>query len=1496
MRSRLLLSLLLVLAPAAALAQIETPNTVTFTASEILKGAGGTPEPDGTQICVMTTDANDVPASYRVGISGGHTAMYPTEQECATSTGGVIPPMTVLNSAMSNPLNACLRVTEVAPDGHEIARFKCVQTGTTAALGSWCNLSGSVETCNFDVYPLGSNIVPLVQVGPAPNIAIGTVTSGSSPAATLTGASPNYTLNLQLQQGPPGSGASAGSAIQPGSVNGVKYASQSTNGCVSTSSCANTAIATALATANSYTVADMAYGTTETVQGSSWSSACAKAWLGFSPNLCGSTFANQTRVQDIRGAVIVETFNNPVRPDYAPTYALGDPRNGGGTHAQAKETIIDFDEDMGSGNTAGEIHSFRAFAGGHNTNNIGIPLPSGASMSVTAGKTNFVANEYEAKFYTRGQHGLTQNNMSVTGVGDGLLFGTSYFCDSGRHDNSDENCHFGDWNVGQDAQKAHGTIAASPAVTTGSTSMVITPGTSSDGTSSWENAGEGRYLLDLSQANCGASGNGGSLTDTTYWLCTGNQITGGSGWSYELYGTGGVDPLASNGGSYISSASGATLSGSTGQNCTVTGFTGNYSGATATVALSGTNSLAAVGGLYPQLTITSSPLTVSPPSGSVTVTLGSGTATCSGTATVSQASNLTFIASLTAPAGTFVAPTASTLSTSSIYPTGSSWTPGSTVVSVASSSGFSAGNACITDKAAYEQVQITHVGTNQLTIVAEYGHYPGALITQGGECGDALSQNADLTKSGTYGSKDNAYKALPVASTSSDGSTLYYWTAPGGSPVSNSSNVNYPAGTTNWAYQQVTNATASYSSGTGLVTVTCSGCMFYSAAGGIAGFESQGTYGTGKFPNINGQSATFSDAVTDLAYNQSAVVNVTSNTTLTYAPTLASATGNTTSASASVTLTSSTSGIAIGDGVTGPGIPSSTTVSNLVGSTLTLSANATATASGVTLSFTPNTSVTSLSVTYCDCAFTLYPFAEVLTVYNPATKSVDGTVTLASNAVPWAYNDHVTMPVYVSNAMEPTHDYFQWYTPSSGAQGWPHPVYAGRVTGNLTGWGVDNNASTSIYQGYGGTNPAPLHAFETSGWWHYGLDMAVAPEEAVINVGCKPKATVNGIVAGGCSDAYFSGYHFAQLGSNLHSNADLDFIPYTDTWSFTNQAQSYLVNVGEQAIVPASSTTVGSLTCQGVISPCVGIYLPGSEGAYIQNAYIGNLTFGTCSACGGSSLPSGTNNHVLGFLSGVASDMGSGIVTNGTSTVGIGGSGYTNTVSGTTNINTTTSAGQTNIGNSSNYTEIYGSVIAMNAGMTANGVTVNPTATATSGTTFYSSNVIKLTSSVYLGGGACNQYLQASLNMTSATVGSYTFGPANSACNGTTPSYYFNAASGIFAYTKMPSQETTANITGTTTFAGGTNVGTPTCTTTCSDADGTISFATTASISSGATLATITFGATWPAAPNCVFSPATAASIGQAYLPTASTSSFTLNAGTTIASGTTLVYAYVCRK
>ena len=80
--------------------------------------------------------------------------------------------------------------------------------------------------------------------------------------------------------------------------------------------------------------------------------------------------------------------------------------------------------------------------------------------------------------------------------------------------------------------------------------------------------------------------------------------------------------------------SGGSITGTVGQTCTLTAFNGGGSGATATVALTGSNVIA--GGTAITVTAAGTQYTSAPTS----ATLGNGTATCSGTATIATVLNV----------------------------------------------------------------------------------------------------------------------------------------------------------------------------------------------------------------------------------------------------------------------------------------------------------------------------------------------------------------------------------------------------------------------------------------------------------------------------------------------------------------------------------------------------------------------------------------------------------------------------------------------------------------------------------------------------------------------------------------------------------------------------------------------------------------------------------------------------------------------------------------
>lgn len=124
-----------------------------------------------------------------------------------------------------------------------------------------------------------------------------------------------------------------------------------------------------------------------------------------------------------------------------------------------------------------------------------------------------------------------------------------------------------------------------------------------------------------------------SSTTNSPTYSSGGTISGSAGQTCNLStftvgGSLGIDPVFSQATNSPTYTSGGTISGSGGQTCTLSNFNGGVTGATATVALIGTNTIAT--GTHLVITSSGSGGTSAP----TTATLGNGTATCSGTANV----------------------------------------------------------------------------------------------------------------------------------------------------------------------------------------------------------------------------------------------------------------------------------------------------------------------------------------------------------------------------------------------------------------------------------------------------------------------------------------------------------------------------------------------------------------------------------------------------------------------------------------------------------------------------------------------------------------------------------------------------------------------------------------------------------------------------------------------------------------------------------------------
>ena len=141
----------------------------------------------------------------------GDLTMHITSPWSETFAGKSAPMPTISTNVV-----ATIQAAELPPAGTKGFVSADVTAPVVAALESGSNLSIAIQTptpgANVE---LGSKDGPAIGYaavleivgavpGPVNTLTIGTVTSGTAPAVTITGTSPNQTLNFTLEQGPPG--------------------------------------------------------------------------------------------------------------------------------------------------------------------------------------------------------------------------------------------------------------------------------------------------------------------------------------------------------------------------------------------------------------------------------------------------------------------------------------------------------------------------------------------------------------------------------------------------------------------------------------------------------------------------------------------------------------------------------------------------------------------------------------------------------------------------------------------------------------------------------------------------------------------------------------------------------------------------------------------------------------------------------------------------------------------------------------------------------------------------------------------------------------------------------------------------------------------------------------------------------------------------------------------------------------------------------------------
>jgi hypothetical protein len=197
-----------------------------------------------------------------------------------------------------------------------------------------------------------------------------------------------------------------------------------------------------------------------------------------------------------------------------------------------------------------------------------------------------------------------------------------------------------------------------------------------------------------------------------------------------------------------------------------------------------------------------------------------------------------------------------------------------------------------------------------------------------------------------------------------------------------------------------------------------------------------------------------------------------------------------------------------------------------------------------TLTYTPSSPPTSsklsdLTFTYCNCTFTMYPGAEVLSVYNAAAKLVDGTFELAANTVSWAPGDLVEEPHWYMPMVSDNHNTIGGVTPMYASPWGRGYYYDGTVTGQLHGFDVRNSGALSQYLGHGGAYSAPETWLFGAGLWYNDITLVNAPESSVISVGCKAASPAGN---DGCTK-WDAAYNVMQLATGDRGLSSLVYDP-----------------------------------------------------------------------------------------------------------------------------------------------------------------------------------------------------------------------------------------------------------------------------------------------------------------------------------------------------------------
>jgi lysophospholipase L1-like esterase len=220
----------------------------------------------------------------------------------------------------------------------------------------------------------------------------------------------------------------------------------------------------------------------------------------------------------------------------------------------------------------------------------------------------------------------------------------------------------------------------------------------------------------------------------------------------------------------------------------------------------------------------------------------------------------------------------------------------------------------------------------------------------------------------------------------------------------------------------------------------------------------------------------------------------------------------------------------------------------------------------------PDSSTTGGTLSLLTGTYALYPMAEVLSVMNPSTKTVDGQMTLAANTVAWEPNDSVEQPHYYQEKVGGDLEAISQYVPRPGVYAQAGMQYEGNNGPGLRGWMINNATPPASYYGNGGTHSLPDAALVMAGPWKRTM-VADAGEQSVFTIHCNLH---------GCN-RWNSAYNLFELSSSASVDT-MSFNPSTSGVALNLRGTSYSFTPQGFTAGTVNATTVNATTLNGAIS------------------------------------------------------------------------------------------------------------------------------------------------------------------------------------------------------------------------------------------------------------------------------------------------------------------------